>query len=293
MEKTPLAQSFQGSVIEIKMRITGSRNIHVSDDWVTTMHVSNWWLYISDNVLFSLAFWCCSSKSMIFDINFIIIVKNLRWINVCERCSWHAESDPFTNCTAPGSDSLFPVWPISNGSDILRIIPRSLNRMTNFDFNGLLWSWRTFEDYQTSKPTWKCRISSEFPTGENSRPSDPRRMINVIVIMESNQNRPSGGWKSTKNFNCYILARDSVKSSVMKFFKVWSGKCEFPWDILKIWGRLVDGSWEILMFRSDNIEVPIHEESLIKEEFGLNARWSCWGWLWRSDQLDVRTVNFV
>ena len=177
MENTPIPQSFQGCLIEKKIRITGSRNIQMSDDWVTTVHVSRWWLYISDNVSFSLAFWFCSSKLMVFFINSIINSKNVRGINVCERWSWHAESDPFTNCTAPGSDSLFSVWPILNGSGILRIIPRSLNCRSDSDFK-LFWFFKTFEDDQTSESAWKCRrFLSEWPTGVNSRPSDPRRMF--------------------------------------------------------------------------------------------------------------------
>jgi len=228
----------------------------MSDDWVTTVHVSSWWLYISDNVSFSLAFWFCSSKIMELYINSIINFKNFLGINVCERCSWHAESDPFTNCTAPGSDSLFSVWPIINGSGILRIIPRSLNCRTDSDLNGLFWSSKTFEDDQTSESTWKCRhFFSEFPTGVNSRPSDPRIMVNVIVIMESDWNRPSGGWKITQYFDSNSFARDSIKSSVMKFSEFWGGKCEYFWNIRNLWSCLIDidGSWEFLMLRSLNV----------------------------------------
>ena len=228
----------------------------MSDDWVTTVHVSSWWLYISDNVSFSLAFWFCSSKIMELYINSIINFKNFLGINVCERCSWHAESDPFTNCTAPGSDSLFSVWPIINGSGILRIIPRSLNCRTDSDLNGLFWSSKTFEDDQTSESTWKCRrFFSEFPTGVNSRPSDPRIMVNVIVWMESDWNRPSGGWKITQYFDSNSFARDSIKSSVMKFSEFWGGKCEYFWNIRNLWSCLIDidGSWEFLMLRSLNV----------------------------------------
>ena len=223
MKNTPLTQSCQRLVIELKILNTGSSYVHWSHNRVTTVHVSSRWHNIGDNKLLSLIFRFCSSEDMVLNINFIIGIKDLQWVYICKRSSRHAESDPFAHCTAPCSYSFFSVWPISNWNGILRIIPRSFNSRTDSNSNRLCWFWRTFEYNQASKSTWKCRISYEIPTCIDSRPSDPRRMTNIIVEMESNVNCPSFLRKITQYFNSNGLTRNSVKTSVMVFSEFWSG----------------------------------------------------------------------
>ncbi len=107
-------------------------------------------------------------------------------------------------------------------------------------------------------------------------------MVDIVIGMESDKNLPCWVWKGAKNFNSNCLARNGIKSSMMELFEVRSSECKLPWDILEIFGRFIDSSWEIFMFWGNNVKVSIQEESLVAKKPSFDVGRSGFSWFRRS-----------
>lgn len=221
MEKTPVSWSSQFCVVKLELRVWRSGNIQHGNDGISAVHVSCGWFDIRDNVSFPLCLWLWSSEYVVFNVNIVISIEDLEWINICPWCSWHTEPDPFSLCAAPGSNRIFSDCPISNWSGILRIIPRSFNCRTDSYRDSFAGPWRIFQNNQTSEATWESSVSSQVSSVKDCGPSDPRLMVSVVVKMESNWDFPCCVWKRSKNFNGNGLTWNSIKSSMVILSEIW------------------------------------------------------------------------